>query len=312
MTLPRPIARASTIRLVIVGVIAFRATLSALAAPPVDDGFVRVTAVPAQSVYGGQPDVLGLDVAIGARRGDALDALVVQNIGTAQWQRDVTAATLWADAGAPGFQGIGVDDRLASGAWVASTNGWVFDRLDTMIPEHGRRFFVTVSLYHTPADGGTIQLGIPTYSDAAHPMEFDPGDTGVFLRTARPLPLAPIANPSAHRVIRPTADSFPPVVRITEPVDGASFARDWLLVRGIAVDVGGSAPAKVLIGVNRPGRATTWIEATPEVAAFATWEARLFGLPLGETIELRVVGEDWVGNRSSASAPVVVRMHNTP
>jgi hypothetical protein len=296
------------------------AALAALhaSATPASEITVTTRNISAQTVVGGQPDVLALDVTIAAPRGlaprsfseggDVLDSLTVEQAGTAGWQNDIVEAELWRDAGPPGFQGIGVDTSLKIGGWVATERGWVFDRVFEPVAESGTRFFVTVSSANQPTSGATVQLRIPTHRDSFQSMSYDTGDRGIFLRTARPAPLQAVGNPAVFTFDRRTTDELPPIVRITEPADGASFSRDWLLVRGVAQDVGGSSVAKVLVGVNRVGRAITWVEAVPEAAGFATWEARLFGLPAPTTLELRVRGEDWIGNRSVETVPMMVTL----
>ncbi|MDO8425422.1 MAG: hypothetical protein Q7T01_02825 [bacterium] len=280
------------------------ATAKALAPPDVE---VVIHAVANRSVAAGDVDVVGLDFSILPGDADVLDALSVKQDGSAVWQRDLTAAELWADAGAVGFQGIGVDTKLTDGAWLGSENGWTFDRVLADIPSSGRRFFVTVDVYHSPSDSVTTMLTLPLYRDNARPMQYDSGDRGIFLRTARPAPMASVTA-GTLTLARFSADSMAPTARITDPVSGASFHRDWLLVRGVAQDAGGSAVAKVQLSVNRTGKEATWVDAVPEVAGFGTWEARLFGLPRGSTIELRVRAEDWIGNRSAVSEPVVVTL----
>lgn len=269
---------------------------------------VTLRQVPARTVSGGEPDALALDLTLAAGKEDVLDVLFVKQEGTAQWQRDLVAAELWADAGATGFQGIGVDRVLATGSWVGNENGWAFTGINEPLGTSAERFFVTVDVYQLPADRTTIRLTIPTMRDAFRRTEYDQGDHGIFTRTARSAPLATLGNTDALSISRPSADSLAPVVRITEPVHGASVAHDWLVVRGVAQDVGGSAVAKVRLSVNRVGQVATWVDAVPEVTGFTTWEARLFELPRGNTLELRVQAEDWIGNRSVVSDPITVRL----
>lgn len=285
------------------------ASVVSVHATPVSEITVTSRDIPAQAIVGGHPDVLALDITIAAPRGDVLDAFVVEQAGTASWQTDLTEAELWRDAGPSGFQGIGIDASLGIGRWVASEHGWVFDRVFASVSAEGTRLFVTVSTTMQPTNSATVQLRIPAHLDAFQPMSYDTGDRGIFLRTARPAPLQAVGSLIAQTLSRRASDDLPPIVRITEPGDGVSFSRDWLLVRGVAQDVGGSTTAKVLLGVNRVGRAITWVEAVPEVPGFATWEARLFGLPTPTTLELRVQAEDWIGNRSAASSPITVELH---
>lgn len=264
--------------------------------------------VPSAAIAAGQPDALGLDVTITPRRADRLDALFVKQEGTARWQTDLTDAKLWADAGAEGLQGIGIDRLLALGVWNANENGWAFSGMDEPVPAGGARLFVTVSTYRSPTGNATIQLAIPAFVDLFTPMSYDTGDRGVFLRTAAPVPTVQLTNAARQSVVAFGADSRAPLVRITEPKAGESFGKNWLLVRGIAQDSGGSAVARVQVGLSRPGRDITWVEATPESAGYATWEARFFELAVPQQYELRVKGEDWVGNRSAESASVTVTL----
>jgi len=265
-------------------------------------------AVASATIVGGQPDVLGLDLTIRAPRGDVLDALFVKQEGTAQWQIDLADAVLWADRGAVGFQGIGVDRKVATGTWVASENGWAFDRVFEPVAADGTRFFATVSTVDQPTSQATVWLRIPGYRDAFTAMAYDRGDLGVFLRTARPAPLASLTATAVHTISRKAADELAPIVRMTEPEDGATIGNDWFMVRGVSQDLGGSAPSRVRVGVNRVGRAITWVDAEPEVTGFATWEARFFELARPQAYEIRVQAEDWVGNRSAISAPMTVTL----
>ncbi|MDO8463536.1 MAG: Ig-like domain-containing protein [bacterium] len=270
---------------------------------------VRVELAPLTNatVFGGQLDVLGLDMTVIPGKDDVLDVLFVKQDGTAEWERDIVAAELWADAGAIGFQGIGVDTLLGAGTWLGSENGWAFRRINADVPAAGRRFFITVDVLPLPTNHATTRLTLQTHLDRFKAMEYDAGDHGIFLRTARPAPVA-VMTSATLTIQQIQADTLAPTVRITEPVDGSTFARDWIFVRGVAQDHGGSAVAKVQLAVNRVGKAQTWIDAVPEIPGFGTWEVRLFGLPRGNTIELRVRGEDWNGNRSTLGAPVLITL----
>lgn len=283
-------------------------SMGAVWALPTSEIAIESHPVFATTVYGGQPDVLGLDLTMRAPRGDVLDTLFVRQDGTAQWQRDLADAALWVDRGAVGFQGIGIDRKVASGAWVASESGWVFDRVWEPVAEAGTRFFVTVSTVTQPTDQATIRLQLPAFRDEFQSMSYDTGDRGVFLRTARPAPLVPIVSAATHSISRRAADDVAPMVQITEPENGMTLARNWFIVRGIAKDLGGSVPSRVLVGLNRPGRAITWVDATPEAPGFATWEARFFELARPQPLELRVQAEDWAGNRSTISTPVSITL----
>ncbi|MBI4450170.1 hypothetical protein HY634_03865 [Candidatus Uhrbacteria bacterium] len=295
------IAGAIALGALVVGVAIVRAT-------PTSEITIEQHAVTATTVYGGQPDVLGIDLTMRAPRGDVLDTLFVRQEGTAQWQIDLADAALWVDRGALGFQGIGVDRKVASGVWVASESGWAFDRVWEPVSEAGTRLFVTVSTVAQPTDQATIRLQLPGFRDEFQSMSYDTGDRGVFLRTARAAPLVPIVSTATHIVNRRATDDLAPIVRITEPVDGAAIAQNWMIVRGIAKDLGGSAPSRVLVGLNRPGRAITWVDAVPESSAFATWEARFFEFARPQAYEIRVQAEDWAGNRSAVSVPVTVTL----
>ncbi|MDO8599311.1 MAG: hypothetical protein Q7S02_04335 [bacterium] len=274
------------------------------------EGEVTLTANAVPTVYlsASQRDVLALDLTIAAPGGDALDDLVVQQRGSARWLSDLTNATLWADAGAIGFQGVGVDRKLASGSWNPTASEWVFTRLDLPIVASGTRVFVTVSTGRSPTSNVSVQLRIPAFQDAGIPMSYDVGDAGVFLRTVRPTPLLAMETPVTLTVRTTPSDQLAPLVRITEPAAGDTFARDWLLVRGVGQDSGGSAISRIRVGVNRVGHAVTWVEAVPEVEGAETWEARLFELKRPETYELRVVAEDWTGNTSAVSDPITVTL----
>lgn len=294
------------ILLAVLGVVA--GSTSAVRALPTSEITIESHPISATTVYGGQPDVLGLDLTMYTPRGDVLDTLFVRQDGTAQWQRDLADAALWVDRGAPGFQGAGIDRKIANGVWVASESGWVFDRVWESVAESGTRFFVTVSTVSQPTDQATIRLQLPTFRDDFQPMSYDTGDRGVFLRTARPAPLTPIVSTAMYSISRHATDDLAPIVRITEPEDGATIGRNWFVVRGIAKDLGGSVPSRVRVGLNRPGRAITWVDAEPEVAGFATWEARFFELAQPQAYEIRVQAEDWAGNRSAVSEPITVTL----
>ncbi|MFH1099238.1 MAG: hypothetical protein V1723_04980 [Candidatus Uhrbacteria bacterium] len=272
---------------------------------------VILNEVPSSYIKTSTKDSLALDVTVATSdaRGDVLDDLVVEQRGTAQQMYDLTGATLWADDGTIGFQGIGVDRELTAGEWNANINGWAFRNIHEPVSATGARFFVTVDVGRSPTSNRTVQLRLPMFMDAASNMSYDHGDLGIFLRTATPAPAAVLLNNASLSIRASSVDDQPPLVRITEPKAGSSFeGRNWLLVRGVAQDSGGSSPSRVQVGINRVGHEITWVDATPEVAAFGTWEARFFELPTATQFELRVKGEDWVGNRAAESTPITVEL----
>ena len=292
------------------GIAALGGVLVVARATTASEVTVALRAIPATELIASDTDALVLDATIAASRGDILDALTVRQEGSAVWQRDVVAAKLWTDAGASGFQGIGVDRMLVSGVWHAETSGWSFSPIGEAITDTGTRFFVTVTTGQSPTNGMTVRLGIPGFRDAFAPMSYDTGDLGVFLRTARPAPAATVST-TARTVSVLGVDDRAPIARITEPSPGAVFAgRNWLLVRGVASDSGGSSPSRVRVGLNRVGQAITWVDAVPEVSGFATWEARFFELPNPQTFEIRVQAFDWVGNASTVSEPMTMELRN--
>lgn len=269
---------------------------------------IELHPIPTAALIASDVDALALDVTMRAPRGDILDAFTVREEGSVVWERDVIAAKLWTDAGAAGFQGIGIDRALAAGTWRSESNGWAFTPIGEPITATGTRFFVTVTTGASPTNNTTVQLGIPGFRDEFTRMSYDTGDLGIFLRTARSAPDALIRTTARTVAVR-GVDDRAPIVRITEPTSDAAFAgRDWLLVRGVALDSGGSRVNRVRVGINRPGKAITWTDAAPEVAGFATWEARFFELPTPQAFEIRVQAFDWAGNASPVSEPVGVTL----
>ncbi|MEK7812394.1 MAG: hypothetical protein AAB296_01430, partial [Candidatus Desantisbacteria bacterium] len=109
---------------------------------------------------------------------DTLQALTLKlNLQSSALHTDFDEVRLWLDAGAVGFQGVGIDTSLAVGNWDGDS--FVFSGFSQAI-NGTKTFFVTVDVKADPSsDDAVILMEIPKLSDSDG--SFNAGDEGIFV-----------------------------------------------------------------------------------------------------------------------------------
>ncbi|MEK7813759.1 MAG: PQQ-binding-like beta-propeller repeat protein, partial [Candidatus Desantisbacteria bacterium] len=113
--------------------------------------------------------------------GDILNALTCKLTSTSTITHiEINNIYLWADEGAVGFQGQGIDTLLGTGVWDGDS--YEFSGLTQAIPIGGKRLFITADLPLDPSvDNLILQIEIPILDDADFDGAFDTGDEGIFV-----------------------------------------------------------------------------------------------------------------------------------
>jgi hypothetical protein len=140
---------------------------------------------------------------------DRLNAITIQNTGSAT-NSDLTNVTVYSDGGNGTFDAGGGDDSSIGVMSWDGTDSWVLSGINVTVNAGGKRIFVATDITAT-ASTGTIQMYIPTLSDAVTSGSFDAGDEGVFMTSANDGPTnGPITNSNQQEIdaTSPTVSNF--------------------------------------------------------------------------------------------------------
>jgi hypothetical protein len=151
------------------------------------------------------------------RQDDIFTGIGVQNTGTAVAATDISSVSLWADAGAAGFQGLGTDTSLGAMS-VVDVKEWKHSGLTQAVSAGGQRIFVSILTTATPTHAATLKFQIPVYNDVgADGVANSAGDVGVFMISNND---GPIDNVLLNANTQ-TIDSQGPIVtsRVTDDSD---------------------------------------------------------------------------------------------
>lgn len=112
------------------------------------------------------------------RQDDRLNAITVQNTGTAVDTTDIVAVNVWADNGSGGF---GPGDALLGAAVWDAVDSWDLSGLTQAVSAGGQRIFVTVNTAAAPTNARTIIMKIPQMVDGGVGGSYQASDLGVFM-----------------------------------------------------------------------------------------------------------------------------------
>jgi hypothetical protein len=221
-------------------------------------------------------DNLVVDFSVTPDEADRLQALVVKNDGSARYIYEISAVSLWADAGLAGFQGFAVDKLLGAGEYSNGT--WIFNNINEVIPTTGKRFFVSLETRKSGTANKTFQFSIPAYLDSNQNNRYDAGDFGIFLESGTSFPMTNIVNDKITAYSTLTVDIHKPVAVITNLTQGKVITENNFLITGAAKDQG-------LTGI------TTEIciddscfAVTPKEPNFLSWEYNWTGIMAGHYV----------------------------
>lgn len=271
------------------------------------------TGAPAVSIYPSTFDNLAMDFTVKRNDGsaDTLRALTLQNDGTARDFYDIAKVVVWADAGAAGFQGMGVDEKLGEAIRYETAGYWYLSGLSKTVPAEGLRLFVSFESTNKGAmtTNRTIQMKVPALSDLGTAGQFDLGDNGLFLGGVTG-PAAAILNPNTQTTFYSEYDVRAPKTVITAPHDGDLITASSYKITGIARDQGGSTLALLKISISSAGSGGSWADVTSTGANFETWEYNWTGFVDG-SYTIKTYGADWLGNTETVGEGITVTVDQT-
>lgn len=269
--------------------------------------------VPEAYIYPQEFDKLVMDLTIpngnnGAE--DILEALTLQNTGTARDYNDIEKLIMWQDAGLEGFQGMAIDKEIGTFSYNGLDSSWYLDNLDLLVPIQGVRIFISAEINKNATTNRSIQIKIPVLSDVSSNNSFDLGDQGIFMQSGQNGPdNTAIINAYAQAVRIINLENLAPKTVIAEPENNEILNSSEYIIKGVARDQGGSTPEWVKIGINLlAGPAQViWHDVTATGSNYSTWEYEWNNINEG-VYTLQTKSSDWLGNTGVSENTVVVQV----
>jgi len=256
-----------------------------------------VTTLDQSNIAAGRFDVLVYSFNLKTDKTDFVQTVTINQTGYIQPDMELAKVVLWKDAGPAGFQGFGIDDRLGKG--VATSNGFVWDKLNVDINSGNNNFYVTVETTDRKFNSKrTLYFTMPAYYDANGDGIYQEGDAGIFLNSKQILPSAEMVT-NQFNVVTSTQDLFAPKMTFTSNLseDNNEF---WM--GGDVRDDGRAGLAAVEIKIVPSGQTTAaWVPVT-----FGT-RAWIYRANLAKgTYKVYYRATDGWGNTSSETAFVTL------
>lgn len=205
-------------------------------------------------VYPYEFDKLVLDITIPSGNSnsvDVLNAIVIQNEGTARNLREIARFILWQDANKVGFEGMGLDTKIGELSYNADNASWHLNNLAVNIPTGGSRFFVSAETMSSTTVNTYFQMRVTQLSDQNANGVFNAGDFGIFLASKNNGPTDQnILNINKQTMRAFVVDTASPKAVIIDPLDNAVIATSTYKIKGMAKDMQGSAVQHVLLDID--------------------------------------------------------------
>lgn len=273
---------------------------------------VTNTGAPVAIFYPSEFDKLVMDFTIARTDGsaDVLNALTLQNDGTARgW--DFGKVVVWADAGAAGFQGMAVDEKLGEATRYETGGYWYLSGLQKAVPASGLRIFVSIE---TGTKGAivankSVQMEVPLLIDGGTVGRFDLGDSGLFLAGATGT-ASGIVNPYVQTIWVSNYDTSAPKTVITSPTAGTIITTSTFKITGVARDQGGSTLASLQILISSGSTAGSWVDVSNTGTNYDNWEYNWTNISDG-TYTIKTQGADWLGNAETVGQGTAVTVDQT-
>ena len=245
-------------------------------------------------------DKLGLDVTLYPKSGeiDYLQSLSIVNTQSAYYKKGIEKLILWADKRDVGFQGTGIDQRVAEAVWDGSSFTWYWNDLGLMVPSSGLRIFVSVETERVMDDNRAVQFAIPSLIDSNENGKFDIGDKGAFFFSGYNGPEVAIANNDILNIRSGDADYLGPKSVITNLFNGDEITlRDSFTVSGFSRDQGRLDTKWVQISVVESGSEENWQDVTTDRLDYGRWFYD-WSVPETGDYELKLKSRDLEENES--------------
>ncbi|MBI5071363.1 Ig-like domain-containing protein [Candidatus Falkowbacteria bacterium] len=273
---------------------------------------VTNTGAPVAIFYPSEFDKLVMDFTVARADGsaDVLNALTLQNDGTARgW--DFGKVVVWTDAGASGFQGMAVDEKLGEATRYETGGYWYLSGLQKAVPASGLRIFVSIE---TGTKGAivankSVQMKVPLLIDGGTVGRFDLGDSGLFLAGATGVADG-IINPYIQTIWVSNYDTSAPKTVITSPSAGTIITTSSFKIIGVARDQGGSTLASLQILISSGSSAGSWVDVTNTGTNYSDWEYNWTNITDG-TYTIKTQGADWLGNAETIGQGTIVTVDQT-
>jgi len=273
---------------------------------------VTNTSAPTAIFYPSEFDRLVMDFTVARADGaaDVLNALTLQNDGTA-WGWEISKVVVWADAGAVGFQGMDIDEKLGEATRYETGGYWYLQALQKTVPTAGFRIFVSIETgtKSVITSNRSLQFKVSALSDTGTVGRFDIGDTGLFLAGTTGV-AAGIINSNTQTIWVSNYDTSGPKTVVTAPAAGAILSTSSYKITGTSRDQGGSTPATIQIQINSGSTAGSWVNVTNTGANFSTWEYNWTNIIDG-TYTIKTQGADWLGNLETVGGGTTVTVDQT-
>lgn len=236
---------------------------------------------------------------------DILNGFTVKNQGNARQGFEIKQLELYQDGGAAGFQGMGIDKKIAVADYDMSSNAWIFHDLNQIIPLTGTRYFVTVETLASGTDARLFQLYIPKFVDNNGNNAWDSGDDGLFLLSNEKLPTDDFRG-EISRFKKYSFDIIGPKVVISNLVNGSYFYNtESFLVKGEARDQGAAGVEKVQLCIDNICK-----DVTNTGTTFSSWSYNWPFISEGD-FAVYAKGVDTAGNEfTTEKIKITVQIEN--
>ncbi len=223
-----------------------------------------------------QFDRLVLDAVIPANSGntDFLQGLAVMNLSTARNGKEIEKLTLWTDGKAPGFQGMGIDNKIGDANWDADSATWYWKDLAPTIPPAGLRIFISIETRKNMDESRSIQIIIPKLVDNNNNGQFDIGDKGVFTYYANNGPRDnELVNAGVQSIRFDSSDREGPKSAVTNLFEGDKVMKgENFTVSGLSRDQGKYSVKSMEISIVKTGAVDNWTSVATDKYDFINWQ----------------------------------------
>lgn len=259
---------------------------------------------PVAEAYGQDFNVFVLDFILTApsSQTEVVNTITVKNYGTARDFYDFKKLTLWQDNGNNQFDGWLADQEIGTFYYSSVNSYYYLDNLSLQITDQGSRFYVSaeISSRSSLTHNRTIQLGIPVLVDNSSQGIFNLGDQGIFFDSGSVVPGTTLINENAISIRSKSTDVSSPLVKFSDPLDGQKITTNTYLIRGEAMDRGGSTPKIVQLEING-----NVVDVESVGANYSTWQYHWTNITDGNYL-IRTLAEDWVGNKNIYESEIEV------
>lgn len=262
-----------------------------------------------------QFDWLVFDTIIPSNKGevDFLQGLAVMNNSNARDGKEIEKLVLWTDGKAPGFQGMGIDNKIGAAVWDGNSFTWYWKDISPIIPAEGLRIFISVETRQNMDESRNIQIVIPQLVDNNSNGQFDLGDRGVFTYYKNNGPIdGEILNGGTQAIRYDSADREAPKSVVTDLFEGDKIMKgNNFTISGMSRDQGKHSVKTLEISIMKAGATDIWMSIVSDKPDFASWQYVWKPAELGE-YKIRVRSTDLLDNSNITDSLTVLVVDSLP